>query len=142
MYDLIDRPISILSNGDRFLLEAIRLWVAARSACQHPSALLAARFAQAGALEALGDFDAWMAQLSGHARVPIQINCKCGLVTDDESVLLTLARDLVTGRDAKARTTLSLLVADGAIAPTFCALARTAAMLGQIGLPPGTSVKT
>jgi hypothetical protein len=142
MYDLIDRPISILSPGDRFLIDAIRLWVAARVACQSPASLLAARFAQAGALDALEDFDAWMTQLSTHARVGVQINCKCGLVTDDESVLLTLARDLVTGRDAKARTTLSLLVADTAIAPTFCALARTAAMLGQVGLPPGSSVKT
>lgn len=142
MYDLIDRPVAILAPGDRFLIDAIRLWVAARSACQAPAALLAARFAHAGALDALADFDAWMTQLSTHARVPIQINCKCGLVTDDESVLLILARDLVTGRDAKARTTLSLLVAEEAIAPTFCALARTAAMLGQIGLPPGTSVKT
>jgi hypothetical protein len=103
---------------------------------------LAARFAQSGALDALNDFDGWMTQLSTHARVPIQINCKCGLVTDDESVLLTLARDLVTGRDAKARTTLSLLVAEEAIASTFCALARTAAMLGQVGLPPGTNVRT
>ncbi|KQM98808.1 MULTISPECIES: hypothetical protein [unclassified Sphingomonas] len=142
MYDLIDRPLAALPPGDRFLVRAIRLWVAARTACQHPQAMLAARFAQAGALEALADFDTWMTQLSTHARVPIQINCKCGLVTDDESVLLTLARDLVTGRDAKARTTLSLLVADRAIAPTFCALARTAAMLGQVGLPPGSSVRT
>jgi hypothetical protein len=142
MYDLIDRPLDALGPGDRFLVDAIRLWVAARTACQCPASLLAARFAQAGALDALDDFDLWMGHLSNHARVPIQINCKCGLVTDDESVLLTLARDLVTGRDAKARTTLSLLVADAAIAPTFCALARTAAMLGHVGLPPGTSVKT
>ncbi|MEP9401606.1 hypothetical protein [Sphingomonas sp. VNH70] len=142
MYALIDRPLSVLSPGDRFLVDAIRLWVVAGTACQNAPAMLAARFARAGALDALDDFDLWMTQLAAHARVPIQINCKCGLVTDDESVLLTLARDLVTGRDAKARTTLSLLVADQAIAPIFCALARTAAMLGQIGLPPGSSVRT
>lgn len=141
MYELIDRPPASLGTGERFLLDSIRLWVSARAACQCPASHVAAHFARTGALDMLADFHALMVHLSSNARVPITINCKCGLVTDDESVLLTLARDLVTGRDAKARTTLSLLVAEAAIAPTFCALARTAAMLGEVGLPLGPNAE-
>lgn len=116
MYDFVDRPIDQLGNSGRFLLWAMRKWTdaAMRSAC--PAVLLSQGFTAVGALPALPDFHFAMATLNRRARGQMLLApMRCGLIGEDEAVMIALWQAAAADRAAQLRASLTLIVHGDAV---------------------------
>lgn len=132
MYDLIDRPVTLLTNSGRFLLWAMRGWAHAMERGTCPPLALGRGFASMGAQAALPDFHVAMALLNRHGRDRIALaSIRCGRIVDHEAVLLTLWHDLSLARFDRVRGTLTLLVKGEAVSPVSRALTASAAKLAM-----------
>jgi hypothetical protein len=134
MYAYVDRPVTGLGRGGRFLLHAMRGWLHAAAQGRCPPGLLAPLFARAGALSALPAVKRLMVELNAHAcgRVAFLPLC-AGTIGDDEAVLLQLWRDARVD-PPRAQRTLALLLQPEAVGGAFDALLTASARLGEAGL--------
>lgn len=118
MYAFVDRPVDSLCNGGRFLLWAMRGWVAAAGRGQCPPQLLHRGFVAVDAPGALPDFHVAMALLGGDAVQTLQLApLPCLQISEDEAILLGLWRDFSLGHVANARATLALLAEGESVGP-------------------------
>lgn len=119
MYDFVDRPVSRLAHGGRFLLWAMRGWIQAASTGSCPPGALAPAFARHHVLPALPHLHMFLAELNRRAlrQVAFSPLAAC-CISDDEAVLLQLCRD--AGADpVRARATLTLLLEEEAVEGAF-----------------------
>ena len=118
MYAFIDRPVSNLCNGGRFLLWAMRGWV---HACEHgrcPPRVLHRGFAAVDVQGALADFHFALALMAVDTVRPLMLApIPCGQISEHEAILLGLWRDFSLGEGAKARATLALLADGDSVGP-------------------------
>lgn len=118
MYAFVDRPVQGLCNSGRFLLWAMRGWVAAAERGQCPPRLLHRGFVAVDAPGALPDFHIAMALLGGDAvRTLLLAPMPCLQISEDEAILLGLWRDFSLGNAANARATLALLAEGESVGP-------------------------
>lgn len=126
MYAFVDRPVESLGNSGRFLLWAMRGWVAAAERGQCPPQLLHRGFAAVDAAGALPDFHVAMALLGSDAVETLLLApLPCLQISEDEAILLGLWRDFSLGNAANARATLALLAKGDSVGPIANAM-RTA----------------
>lgn len=110
MYAFVDRPVESLCNGGRFLLWAMRGWVAAAERGECPARALRPGFAAVDATVALSDFHLAMAMLAGDAvEILVLAPMPCLQISEDEAILLGLWRDFSLGDAANAHATLAML---------------------------------
>jgi hypothetical protein len=137
MYDLVDRPITILSDGSRFLLWAMRAWVAVQGKGECPPAKLAAAFLKMSAIEALPHFHIAMSTLDQAGRETIHLHCPHrGQIGDDEAILLRLWSDMAAGDECAAIAVIEMLVQADAAAGYFSAVRAALPGLEAAGLSP------
>lgn len=135
MYDLVDRPVSILPEGSRFLLWAMRAWVTVQGRGDCPPAKLGAAFLKMSAIEALPHFHIAMSTLNCAGREAIHFHCPHrGEISDDEAVLLRLWSDMADGDECAAIKVMELLVRDEMVTRFFSALRATLPGLETAGL--------
>lgn len=121
MYDLLDRPVTTLSDKDRTTLDAMRAWVHALTLAGEPATAVAARFADGGSA-----FDAAMRLLDSGSTETITFQRPChSTVEEDEAVVLGLWRLVAADRLPAALAAAGLLVGDAA--PEFVAAIQRAA---------------
>ncbi|WBO21511.1 hypothetical protein [Sphingomonas abietis] len=134
MYDLIDRPVALLAPGGRFMLWAMRGWIQSATKGHCPPGALAPAFARHGALPALPHFHMLLAELNHRAIRQIAFSpLPCGLIGEDEAVLLQLCRD-ACDNPPHARATLELLLEEEAVGTAFGALLSATTKLKEVGL--------
>ncbi len=134
MYAYVDRPVESLCNGGRFLLWAMRGWVAAAERRECPPRALHRGFAAVNARVALPDFHVAMAMLASDGRECLALApMPCARITGDEAVLMTLWRDAAVGDRAALRATLALLVEVDGVAPIANAVVGAAKELAAAG---------
>jgi hypothetical protein len=134
MYDLIDRPVALLAPGGRFILWAMRGWIQSASKGHCPPGALAPAFARHGVLPALPHFHTLLVELNRRANREIAFApLACGMIGDDEAVLLQVCRDASTN-PPHARATLELLLEEDAVGGAFSALLSTMTQLKEGGL--------
>lgn len=122
MYEFVDRPVSALGAGGRFLLWAMRGWIHAVSIGNCPPGMLAPAFARHAVLPALPHLHALMIELNHRALDRIAFAPLAhALIGDDEAVLLQLCHDAIEA-PKRAEATLRLLVEEEAADPAFAAL--------------------
>ena len=91
MYAYVDRPCDDLAPGARFLVAAMREWVAATQAGRCSCRALAPGFGAAGAREILPHFQMMMAVLNRDGLTALRFGGRCRpTVVEDEAVLLGL----------------------------------------------------
>lgn len=118
MYAFVDRPVKSLCNGGRFLLWAMRGWVAAAERGQCPPERLHRGFVAVNAAGGLADFHIAMALLGGDAaRTLLLAPMPCLQISEDEAILLGLWRDFSLENAANARATLALLAEGDSVGP-------------------------
>lgn len=136
MYDLVDRPISALSEGSRFLLWAMRAWVSSRDCNACPPAQLAPAFLRMGAIEALPHFHIAMSALNADARL-LSFHCIHGpVISESEAVLLRLWSDMAAAEEKRAIKVLDLLLKNDAVTGMFSAMRAALPGLHIAGLTP------
>ena len=116
MYRFLDRPVADLDPTHRFLLAGMRLWVAATGSARAHHAPVARAFAQAGTIDAAGDFaiamrtleeeDGWIWRLAVASHRD---------VTEDEARLLALFDAGLAGRAPLVRRLAAGLVSGDAV---------------------------
>ncbi|RYD45434.1 MAG: hypothetical protein EOP63_01325 [Sphingomonadales bacterium] len=118
MYRFVDRPVETLCNGGRFLLWAMRGWVAAAERGQCPPQMLHRGFVAVNAVGALPDFHIAMALLGSDAVETLLLApMPCLQISEDEAILLGLWRDFSLGTAANAHVTLALLAEGESVGP-------------------------
>ena len=118
MYAFVDRPVESLCNSGRFLLWAMRGWVAAAARGRCPPQTLHRGFAAVNAAGALPDFHVAMALIGGDAVKTIALApMPCLQISEDEAILLGLWRDISLGGVTNARATLALLAEGDSVGP-------------------------
>jgi hypothetical protein len=134
MYDLVDRPVTRLAPGGRFLLQAMRGWIHAATIGHCPPGMLAPVFARHGVLSALPPFHHLMLHFNHRALGTLAFApLACARIGEDEAVLLRLC-EAATASPCHATATLRLLVEEDAVEPAFAALLTMAARLRAGGL--------
>ena len=134
MYAFVDRPVESLNNSGRFLLWAMRGWVAAAERGQCPPQLLHRGFAAVDARNALPDFHVAMALLGSDAVETLLLApMPCLQISEDEAILLGLWRDISLGNAANARATLALLAEGESVGPIARAMGATIDQLVAAG---------
>ena len=118
MYAFVDRPVESLCNSGRFLLWAMRGWVAAAARGRCPPQTLHRGFAAVNAAGALPDFYVAMALIGGDAVKTLALTpMPCLQISEDEAILLGLWRDISLGGVTTARATLALLAEGDSVGP-------------------------
>ncbi|MBB4640506.1 hypothetical protein [Rhizorhapis suberifaciens] len=126
MYNLIDRPVTSLPEGSRFLLWAMRAWVTVSRKGDCPPARLASAFLRMSAIEALPHLHIAMSALNYDGRALLEFHClHRDQIGDDEAVLLHLWSDMAAGNESVAVAVIELLVKEEAVMPLFSAIKAT-----------------
>lgn len=134
MYHFVDRPVSRLAAGGRFLLYAARGWIHAVGAGACPPGTLAPAFARHGVLPALPHFHTLVAEIHHHGRDDVALApLGHARIVEDEAILLQLCRDAIES-PARARATLTLIVEEMSVDSSFAALLTMVARLRDGGM--------
>jgi hypothetical protein len=137
MYDFVDRRVTTLDPGSRFLVWSTRLWVTAVGLGQCPTPAVAPAFARWRAIGALPAFMKAMALLNRDALETFHFRplaCEC--VSEHEAIVLSVVRAMHQGKLVDATDTLAMVVASDALGELVEALSRLVLFLGPIGLCP------
>ena len=124
MYDFIDRPLSVLDQGGRFLTWSMRSWVKAMAERQCPASAIAPAFARSNVLPGLQPFLRIMATFNRSALEPFQFCAlPCNHVSEHEAIILSLVCSLRDSAPDAIGDTLAMLVEDDSLGELIVALA-------------------
>lgn len=141
MYQYVDRPLSTLDEGGRFLIWSMRAWVTSLGKRNCPAHLLAPAFARWNMIGALQPFHHTMLLLNRDALDQLSF-CPigCERVSEHEAVILELVTSLRERGPQATRDTLELLVNDEAVGDLLGTLSRLGAGMAVAGIFPGNRV--
>jgi hypothetical protein len=116
MYDFLDRPVTSLDPGGRFLIWSMRSWVKAMSDRSCPASALGNAFARWGMIAGLQPFLRTMTVLNRSGLETFQFCALgCNHVSEHEAIILSLICSLNDARPEAVCDTLALLVEEDAI---------------------------
>lgn len=116
MYDFLDRPVTSLDHGGRFLVWSTRSWVKAVSERKCPTSVIAGAFGKWDMLQGLQPFLRMMALFNRHGLENFQFCAlQCNHVSEHEAIIISLVCALRDERPAALRETLDLLVEEEAV---------------------------
>lgn len=141
MYDFIDRPVTDLDNGGRFIVWAARSWVKAVGERRCPAHGIAPAFAKWNLLSGLQPFLAMMALFNRHGLQNFEFcGLQCNHVSEHEAIIVSLVCGLQDGDPVSVRHTLDLLVAEEAIGDLIAALDMLDKAMHAAGIRPGRAI--
>jgi hypothetical protein len=123
MYDFIDRPVTDLDRGGRFLVWAMRSWVRAASERQCPASAVVQAFGQWNMLTGLQPFLRIMAIFNRHGLEEFNFGeLECNRVSEHEAIIISLIISLQGGHPVLVRQTLDLLAEGEVVGDLILAL--------------------
>lgn len=143
MYDFLDRPVTSLDHGARFLVWSTRSWVKAMCEKECPASVIAPAFAKWNMLQGLQPFLRMMALLNRHGLENFQFCAlSCNHVSEHEAIIVSLARSLGVSQAASVRSTLDLLVEEEAVGDLILALSQLHKAMTVAGINPSQPAET
>lgn len=137
MYALIDRPVTALDPGSRFLLWAMRGWTDSAMRRRCPPGALGPAFGKMRTLDALPHFHIFMISLNRHARQKIELAAMDHpIIGEHEAILLALWHDAAADQSMHAKTILTLILTEEAVSTAAMALRQAMAHFAQAELLP------
>lgn len=122
MYDFIDRPVTSLDHGGRFLVWAMRSWVKAMGERTCPATEIGTAFAQWNVITGLQPFLRLMALFNRHGLETFRFCAlRCNHVSEHEALILSLVCSLRDARPETVRDTLMLLVEEDCVGDVLSA---------------------
>lgn len=141
MYDFLDRPVTNLDHGGRFLIWSMRSWVTAMAGRQCPGTALGAAFAQWNMIAGLHPFLRMMALFNRNALDPFQFCAlTCNHVSEHEAIVLSLICGLRDLRPDALRDTLAMLIDEDSIGDLLGALSALGRVMDGAAIFPGRPV--
>jgi hypothetical protein len=124
MYEFVDRPVTSLDHGGRFLVWSMRSWVKAMGERTCPAGAIAPAFGQWRMLPGLQPFLRMMALFNRNGLENFQFCAlPCNHISEHEAIIVAMLCGLRDSRPDAARDTLAFLVEEEAIGDTLAALA-------------------
>ena len=116
MYDFIDRPVTSLDHGGRFLVWSMRSWVKAMGERKCPATAIGGAFARWRLIRGLQPFLNLMTLFNRNGLETFHFcQLPCNHVSEHEAIILSLVRSMRGVRGETVRDTLALLVEEDSI---------------------------
>lgn len=123
MYEFVDRPVTSLDHGGRFLVWSMRSWVKAMGDKTCPAGTIAPAFGQWRMLPGLQPFLRMMALFNRHGLENFQFCAlPCNHISEHEAIIISLVCALRDSRPDLVRDTLAFLVEEERIGDVLAAL--------------------
>lgn len=137
MYEFVDRPVTSLDHGGRFLVWSMRSWVKAMGERTCPAGAIAPAFGQWRMLSGLQPFLRIMALFNRHGLENFQFCAlPCNHVSEHEAIIVSLICNLREGRSDLVHDTLTLLVDEEAIGDLLSSLSLLGTAMAAAALLP------
>jgi hypothetical protein len=138
MYDFLDRPVTSLDRGGRFLIWSARNWVKATNEMKCPVGVIAPAFGNWNMLPGLAPFLRLMALFKRHGMENFQFcPLECNHVSEHEAIIVSMVCSLRDAPPKAVRETLELLVEEEAVGNVVVALWQLDQAMGAAGIQPG-----
>jgi hypothetical protein len=137
MYEFVDRPVTSLDHGGRFLVWSMRSWVKAMGERTCPAGAIAPAFAQWRMLSGLQPFLRTMAAFNRHGLENFQFCAlPCNHISEHEAIIVSLLCNLREDRPGLVHDTLTLLVEEEAIADLLTSLSHLGKAMDAAAITP------
>lgn len=137
MYEFLDRPVSTLDPGGRFLVWSMRSWVKAMGERACSVNAIAPVFGRWNVIAGLQPFLRVMTLLNRHGLETFQFCApQCNHVSEHEAMLLRLICASREARPQALRDTLAMLIEEEGIGDIFVALSDLSQALAKSGMTP------
>lgn len=138
MYQYVDRQLSSLDGGCRFLVWSMRAWVTTIAKRRCPAEALAPVFAKWRMIGALQPFHRMMILLNRDALETFRFcPMACDRVSEHEALVVTMIESLGQGSPVRARQTLDLMLAEDSVGDMLDTLSKLGAAMAIAGIFPG-----
>lgn len=123
MYEFLDRPVTSLDQGGRFLVWSMRIWVKTVGESNCPVSAIAPAFAKWQMIGGLAHFHKAMLMFNRNALETFGFCAlQCNHVSEHEAIILSLVCSLRDSRPQSVRDTLALIVEEERIGDLLAAL--------------------
>lgn len=140
MYDFIDRPVTSLDHGGRFLVWSMRSWVGTIRAGKCPASAIAPAFARWKMIAGLQAFHKAMLLFDRNALETLRFCALgCNRVAEHEAVVISLVCAMRDQRPQAVRDTLALLVEEEHVGEMIESLAALAGAMDRAAIFPARS---
>lgn len=143
MYDFVDRPVTSLDAGGRFLVWSMRSWVKSLGGSHCPASAIANAFARWKMIGGLQHFHRMMLLLNRDGLEKLRFcSLACNKVSEHEAILLAIVSALAMDRSIQARDTIALLIAEDSVGDLLSemhALARAMELVSLVPILPDRS---
>lgn len=137
MYDFLDRPVTSLDHGGRFLIWSMRSWVKARGERQCPAQAIAAAFAKWRMIAGLQPFLRIMALFNLYGLETFGFcQLHCNHISEHEAIIVSLVCSLQDSRPEAVVETASLLVEEECVTELISSLSALGRSLDQADIFP------
>jgi hypothetical protein len=141
MYDFLDRPVTGLDHGGRFLVWSMRSWVKAMGERQCPGTVLGGAFARWNMIAGLQLFLRMMSLFNRNGLETFQFCAlACNHISEHEALILSLVCSLRDSRPDAVRDTLALLVEEDSIGDVLGALSALGRIMDEAAIFPARPV--
>ncbi len=143
MYDFLDRPLTGLDDGGRFLVWSMRMWVTASGERVCPASRLAPPFSHWRMLSGLQPFLRMMVLFNRYGLSNLGFCAMpCNHISEHEAIILSLLCSLRDDRGERLPTTLALLVDEDGICGLIEATSHLVRAMEAAGIAPERPVVT
>jgi hypothetical protein len=137
MYEFLDRPVTSLDQGSRFLVWSLRSWVKAMGERQCPGSALGGAFARWNVIAGLQPFLRTMTLLNRSGLETFQFCALgCNHVSEHEAIILSLVCSLGDSRPQALRDTLALLIDEDSIGDLIASLSALGRIMEEAAIFP------
>lgn len=141
MYEFLDRPVTSLDKGGRFLVWSMRNWVKAVDEKRCPASVIATAFGRWGMLSGLQPFLRVMALFNRHGLENFQFCAlACNHISEHEALIISLVCSLRDRRPDSVRDTLVLLVEEEAIGHLIGSLSALGRAMDAASIYPAATI--
>lgn len=138
MYDYLDRPVTSLDHGGRFLVWSTRSWVKAVGERQCPASAIARAFGKWNMVAGLQPFLRMMALFNRHGLENFQFCAlQCNHVSEHEAIIIALVSASADNGRIPVRGTLDLLVEEEAVGDLIVSISSLGRAMALAGIFPG-----
>lgn len=143
MYEFLDRPVTSLDEGGRFLIWSMRKWVSAVADRNCPAGVIAGAFRKWNMLPGLNPFLRMMALFNRHGRENFQFCAlHCNHISEHEAIIISLVCALRDCRPEAVRDTLTLLVDEKAAGDVISTLSALGRAMDAANIYPARAVRS
>ena len=140
MYDFVDRPVTTLDPGGRFLVWGMRRWVKAMNDRQCPAQAIGRAFAKWHMLAGMQPFLRIMALFNYYGLETFGFcQLQCNHISEHEAIILNLVCSLRDSRPEIVRDTAALLVEEDHIGDLIASLSALGRSMDDAAIYPARS---